>query len=319
MFAGGVPTGSWFNLPAFLVLMVLTWLLVQGLKESAKANNIMVVIKVAVILLFVVGAAGAVKTSNWTPFFPNGSSGVLTGAAIVFFTYIGFDSVSTAAEECKNPQRDLPIGLMGSLLICTVLYVSVALVLTGVANYKTLANAAPVAQALKDLGYDGIRRLVLIGAIVGMISSLLVFQYGQARVWFAMSRDRLLPDFFSRVHPRFRTPHTSTIIAGFVVGIPAGVWDIGTFADLSNIGTLFAFIVVSAGVIALRKRQPERPRGFRAPLVPLVPILAIVCCLILMLSLPLETWVRFFAWLVIGLLIYFLYGRKRTRELHGLP
>jgi APA family basic amino acid/polyamine antiporter len=311
-FMGGDPTGSLFNLPAFLILMVLTWLLVRGLRESAGANNVMVVVKVVAILIFVVGAAGAVKTENWTPFFPNGSSGVLTGAAIVFFTYIGFDSVSTAAEECKRPQRDLPIGLIGSLVICTALYVSVALVLTGIANYKTLANAAPVAGALKALGYDHIRQWVSIGAVVGMISSLLVFQYGQARVWFAMSRDRLLPDVFSAVHPRHRTPHISTIVAGFVVGIPAGIWDIGTFADLSNIGTLFAFIVVSAGVIALRKRQPERPRGFRVPLVPLVPLLSIACCLVLMLGLPLETWLRFFVWLVIGLVIYFLYGMRRT-------
>ncbi len=316
-FMGGVPTGSIFNVPSFLILMLLTWLLVRGLRESAGANNVMVVVKVVAILIFVVGAAGAVKVENWTPFFPNGPSGVLTGAAIVFFTYIGFDSVSTAAEECKQPQRDLPIGLIGSLVICTALYIAVALVLTGIADYKTLANAAPVAGALKALGYDRIRQWVSIGAVVGMISSLLVFQYGQARVWFAMSRDRLLPDVFSSVHPRYRTPHVSTIVAGVVVGIPAGIWDIGTFADLSNIGTLFAFIVVAAGVIALRKRQPERQRGFRVPFVPLVPILAIACCLVLMLSLPLETWLRFFVWLLIGLCIYFLYGRKRTEELYA--
>lgn len=313
MLIEGQFTGSWFNLPSFLILMVLTWLLVKGLRESAGANNIMVVVKLLAIFIFIFGAAGAVKTENWNPFFPNGASGVMTGAAIVFFTYIGFDSVSTAAEECRNPQRDLPIGLMVSLVVCTLLYVAVALVLSGIANYKTLANAAPVATALKQLGYDGIRRWVSIGALVGMLSSLLVYQYGQARIWFAMSRDKLLPDFFSAVHPKFRTPHVSTVIAGFVVGIPAGIWDIGTFADLANIGTLFAFIVVSAGVIVLRRRQPERVRGFRVPLVPLLPMLSIVSCLVLMMSLPLQTWVRFFAWLALGLVIYFFYSRKRTR------
>jgi len=312
MIMGGQFTGAWFNLPAFLVLMVLTWLLVFGIKESARTNNIMVTVKIIAILIFVFGAAKAVNTANWKPFLPNGFSGVLTGAAIVFFTYIGFDSVSTAAEECRQPQRDLPIGIIGTLIACSVLYISVALVLTGIANYKTLNNAAPVATALKALGYDGIRRWVSIGAVVGMLSSLLVFQYGQARVWFAMSRDGLLPRLFSKVHPRHHTPHVSTWIAGFVVGIPAGVWDIGTFADLSNIGTLFAFVVVSAGVLVLRKTDPARPRSFRVPLGPVLPVLAIGCCLILMMALPVETWVRFFVWSLLGLAIYFLFGRKHS-------
>jgi APA family basic amino acid/polyamine antiporter len=237
---------------------------------------------------------------------------MLTGAAIVFFSYIGFDSVSTAAEECKNPQRDVPFGIIGTLLICTVLYVSVALVLTGIAPWKTLGSAAPVADALKALGMNKIRGWVNVGALVGMISSLMVFQYGQARVWFAMSRDGLLPRIFSKVHPKFRTPHISTWIAGLFVGIPAGIWDIGTFADLSNIGTLFAFIVVSAGVLVMRKTQPDRPRGFRVPWCPVVPILSIIFCLILMLALPLETWVRFFVWLAIGLGIYFSFGQKHS-------
>lgn len=314
MIVGGQFTGSWFNLPAFLVLMILTWILVRGVRESARTNNMMVAIKVIAIAIFVFGAARAVKTENWHPFMPNGFPGVLTGAAIVFFTYIGFDSVSTAAEECKNPQRDLPIGIIASLIACTILYVAVAAVLTGVANWKTLNNAAPVVNALKALGYDNIRRWVGAGAIVGMLSSLLVFQYGQARVWFAMSRDRLLPAYFSRVHPQHRTPHVATWIAGFAVGIPAGVWDVGTFADLSNIGTLFAFILVSAGVIVLRKRQPERVRGFRVPLVPWLPMLSIVSCLVLMISLPLETWLRFVIWLLVGLVIYHLFG-KRNSEL----
>jgi len=311
--AGGQLTGNWYNLPALIVLLVLTWILVRGVRESAGTNNVMVVVKVAAILIFVFGAARAVQAENWQPFMPNGFPGVLTGAAIVFFTYIGFDSVSTAAEECRNPQRDLPIGIVASLVVCTVLYVSVAVVLTGIADWKTLGNAAPVANALKALGYDSIRRFVGVGALVGMVSSLLVFQYGQARVWFAMSRDGLLPAAFSKVHARHRTPHISTWVAGLLVGVPAGIWDIGTFADLSNIGTLFAFIGVSAAVIVLRRTQPDRPRGFRVPGSPWLPGLSILLCLILMLSLPLQTWVRFAVWLLIGLGVYYMFGRKHSQ------
>ena len=240
---------------------------------------------------------------------------MLTGGAIVFFTYIGFDSVSTAAEECRRPQRDMPLGILITLGATAILYSSVALVLTGIARWDTLNNAAPVANALKGLGYNRLRLIVTVGALLGMISSLLVFQYGQARIWFAMSRDRLLPGLFSRVNAKSKTPNWSTWIAGFVVGIGAGIWDIGTLGDLTNIGTLFAFIVVSVGVIVLRRSQPDRPRSFRAPWVPLLPILSIVCCLILMLSLPLETWIRFFVWLAIGMAIYFLYSRHQTAKL----
>ncbi len=315
--AGGQLTGNWFNVPALIVLLVLTWILVRGVRESAKTNNIMVAVKVGAILIFVFGAARAVQVENWHPFMPNGFTGVLTGAAIVFFTYIGFDSVSTAAEECRNPQRDLPFGIVASLVVCTILYVSVALVLTGVANWKTLGTAAPVADVLRMLGYDSIRRWVVLGAVVGMLSSLLVFQYGQARVWFAMSRDGLLPRAFSKVHAVHRTPHVSTWVAGLVVGIPAGIWDIGTFADLANIGTLFAFIVVSVGVIVLRRSQPERKRGFRMPGVPWLPGISVAGCLVLMLSLPLETWVRFGVWLVVGLGIYQLFGRKHSELRRG--
>jgi APA family basic amino acid/polyamine antiporter len=312
IFEQGQRTGAWFNLPAFLILLALSYILVRGVRESARTNNAMVVIKVVAITLFVLGAARAVNTANWHPFMPNGYSGVLSGGAIVFFTYIGFDSVSTAAEECGRPQRDIPIGIFATLAICAFLYGSVSLVLTGIAHWSTLANDAPVANALKVIGMNRLRLIVTTGALLGMLSSLLVFQYGQARVWFAMSRDRLLPAVFSRVHPRYSTPHVSTWVAGLVVGIPAGVFDVSWFADLSNIGTLFAFILVSAGVIVLRKKQPDRPRAFRVPLVPLLPIVSIVCCLVLMLSLPLETWVRFFVWLVIGLFIYFGYSRRRA-------
>jgi APA family basic amino acid/polyamine antiporter len=312
IFMEGRATGNWFNLPAVIILFILTWVLVRGIKESVKANNIMVIVKTVAILVFVFGAARAVNTTNWHPFLPNGYSGVLTGAAIVFFTYIGFDSVSTAAEECKRPQRDLPMGIILTLVICAVLYASVSLVLTGIQNWTELNNDAPVANALKSLGFDRIRLVVTAGALMGMVSSLLVFQYGQARIWFAMSRDRLLPDLFSKVHPRFQTPHWSTWIAGIVVGIPSGIWDIGTFAELTNIGTLFAFMFASAGVIILRRRIPDRPRSFRVPWVPFLPSLSIACCLVLMLSLPLKTWVLFVVWLAAGLVIYAAYGWKRT-------
>ena len=312
MIAGGQLTGAWFNLPAFLILMLLTWILVYGIRESARTNNIMVGVKLLAILLFVFGAAKAVEVSNWTPFMPNGMEGVLTGAAIVFFTYIGFDSVSTAAEECRNPQRDMPIGIIGTLIVCSLLYISVAVVLTGIARWDTLGNAAPVVGALRNLGMDTVRKWVGAGAIVGMISSLMVFQYGQARVWFAMSRDGLLPKIFSKIHPRHHTPHVSTWIAGFAVGIPAGVWDIGTFADLSNIGTLAAFIVVSAAVLILRRTDPDRPRSFRVPFGPLIPSLAILSCLILMMGLPLETWIRFAGWSAVGFAIYWFFGRRNS-------
>ncbi|MEX2262701.1 MAG: amino acid permease [Bryobacteraceae bacterium] len=313
MIAGGEFTGAWFNLPAVVILLLLTWILVQGVRESARTNSVMVIVKVAAILIFVFGAAGAVRSENWQPFMPNGFPGVLTGAAIVFFTYIGFDSVSTAAEECRNPGRDLPFGILSTLVICTVLYVSVALVLTGITHWRELDNAAPVVNALKDLGYDGIRRWVGVGALVGMVSSLLVFQYGQTRVWFAMSRDGLLPRAFSRVHRLHRTPYFSTWVAGIVVAVPAAVWDIGTFADLANIGTLFAFVVVAAGVLVLRRTQPDRPRGFRVPGAPWLPLFSIASCLVLMLGLPLETWVRFVVWLAAGLVIYFTFGARRAR------
>src|SRR4051812_4697562 len=305
-------TGSVFNFPALLIVMFLSWILVRGVKESAGANNAMVAIKITAVLLFVLGAAHAVQAQNLHPFLPNGWPGVLSGAAIVFFTFIGFDSVSTAAEECEHPQRNMPIGIIGTLVVCGVLYTSVAFVLTGIVNWKTLGNASPVAGALEAIGMNRLRFTVTVGALLGMLSSLLVYQYGQARIWFAMSRDRLLPDVFSRVHARYQTPHVSTWLAGLAVGVPAGIWDIGTFADLSNIGTLFAFIIVSVGVVILRRNQPHRKRSFRVPFCPVTPAISVLCCLGLMLGLPLETWIRFVVWLILGLLIYMLYSRSRT-------
>jgi len=312
------PDGGWtmhFNVVGFVVVMVLTVLLVRGIKEAASANTFMVGVKLTAILLFVFIASKYIKPAHWHPFMPSGWQGVMTGGAIVFFTYIGFDSVSTAAEECKNPKRDLPLGILLSLLVCTILYVSVAIVLTGIQPYEVFrGDAAPVATALHNIGLNGLRRWVTIGALTGMISSLLVFQLGQARVWFAMSRDKLLPDAFSSVHPRFRTPHVATWVAGFFVGIPAGIFDIGTLADLSNIGTLFAFVLVSLAVLILRSTQASRQRAFRVPMVWFVAPASVVCCLVLMMGLPVENWIRFIVWLVIGLLLYLSYGVRRSRS-----
>jgi APA family basic amino acid/polyamine antiporter len=303
-----------FNWPAFIIVMLLTVVLVRGIKESARTNNIMVLLKICAILIFIGFAARFIHPANWHPFAPNGWPGILTGGSIIFFTYIGFDSVSTAAEECRNPQRDLPIGIITTLVICTTLYIGVVVVLTGIVPWRTLVDdAAPVVNTMKRLHFGNIRLAVLIGALLGMISSLLVFQLGQARVWFAMSRDGLLPRVFSRVHPRFRTPDISTWVAGFVVGIPAGLLDIGTLADLSNIGTLFAFALVAGGVLILRFREPNRPRAFRAPGGLLAPIITILTCLLLMAGLPIMNWLRFFAWLLIGLLVYYFYSRKHSQ------
>jgi APA family basic amino acid/polyamine antiporter len=302
-----------FNWPAFIIVMLLTVVLVRGIRESASANNVMVFLKILAILLFVGFGAHLIHPANWHPFVPNGWPGILTGGSIIFFTYIGFDSVSTAAEECKDPRRDLPRGIIATLVVCTILYVAVVVVLTGLVPWQMLIDdAAPVVNTMKRLHFGGIVLVVLLGALMGMISSLLVFQLGQARVWFAMSRDGLLPSIFSRVHPRYRTPDFSTWVAGFVVGIPAGLLDIGTLADLSNIGTLFAFALVAAGVLILRYREPERPRSFRVPGGPIVPIMTILTCLLLMAGLPITNWIRFFSWLVIGLFVYHFYGHKHS-------
>ena len=309
-----------FNIPAFLVVMVLTMVLVRGIRESAEANNTMVILKIAAIFAFIIAGAHYINPNLWHPFAPMGWSGILTGGSIIFFTYIGFDSVSTAAEEAKNPQRDLPIGIIATLVVCTVLYIGVAITLTGLVPWESVRDdAAPVVNSMKHLteitGSSALRwvRLgVLFGAMMGMISSLLVFQLGQARVWFSMSRDGLLPKLFCHVHPRFRTPSTATWIAGFVVGVPAGILDIGTLSDLSNIGTLFAFVLVSLGVIILRYREPNRHRGFRAPGGIVAPILSVFFCALLMSGLPILTWLRFFGWLLIGLGIYRSYSRKHS-------
>jgi APA family basic amino acid/polyamine antiporter len=315
-------TGAYFNIPAFLIVFILTVLLVRGVRESAEANNVMVAIKIGAILVFLVIGGALVNPTNWRPFAPSGFGGIVTGGAIVFFTYIGFDSVSTAAEESRNPQRDLPIGIIGSLIVCTILYIGVSVVLLGMMKYTTFVSGdaaeAPVAYALQHLGASRLSRsVIVIGALMGMISSLLVYQYGQARIWYAMSRDRLFPGFFSKVHPKFKTPHISTWIAGFAVGLPAGIFAISDAADLSNIGTLFAFVLVSLGVILLRRKQPDRKRGFRVPFVPWFPLISIILCGGLMTGLTVITWVRFLVWLALGLMIYFVYSRHRSEFSKG--
>jgi APA family basic amino acid/polyamine antiporter len=313
------------DISAFLIVILLTVVLVRGIRESARTNNIMVLIKLAAILVFIFVGLHFIHPTYYHPFSPNGWPGVLAGGSIIFFTYIGFDSVSTASEECRDAQRTVPIGIIATLVVCTILYIGVSIVLTGIVPWKSvIGDAAPIVNALKRLTLatgspllHWTRLIVLLGAIIGMISSILVFQLGQARVWFAMSRDRLLPDVFSRVHPRFRTPAFATWIAGILVAIPAGLFDVGTLAELSNIGTLFAFILVSIGVLVLRRKQPERKRGFRVPGGPIFPVLSVVFCIVLMAGLPVRTWERFFIWLIIGLGVYFFYSRKRSEFYRG--
>jgi APA family basic amino acid/polyamine antiporter len=311
------------NLPAFLIVACITCILVIGIRESATSNNAMVILKVAIILFFVAVGIAFIRVENWTNpgtggFAPNGFAGISAGAAIIFFSYIGFDATSTAAEEAKDPARDMPFGIIMSLVICTVLYILVSAVMTGMAPWPKLGTAEPMITALALAeGSPGLltfsRFIVSLGAVFAMTSVLLVFQLGQPRIFMSMSRDGLLPPFFSRVHPRFKTPYLGTIITGTFVGTFAAFANIAEVVELTNIGTLFAFILVSAGVIVLRKAEPDRPRPFRAPWVPLTPILAILSCLYLMLQLPWVTWVRFALWLALGMVVYFLYGIRNSR------
>ena len=310
--AVGSAPGALFNLPAVVIALLITLLLSLGVKEAARFNNIIVFVKLAVVLLFIIVGIWYVKPANWTPFLPFGFKGVMGGAAIVFFAYIGFDAVSTAAEEVVNPKRDMPIGIIASLVVCTVLYIIVSLILTGMVPYKLLDVAAPVAFALHYVHQDWAAGIISVGAMGGITTVLLVMLYGQTRVFFAMSRDGLLPKVFSNVHPKYKTPFLSTWVTGITVAIIAGVTPINTVAELVNIGTLSAFVFVSIGVIVLRKTQPDLPRSFRVPWVPVVPIIAAVFCLILMLMLPLITWIRFVVWLIIGLIIYFGYGMSHS-------
>jgi len=311
--APGVAPGAIVNLPAILIIALITSLLIIGIRQSSWVNNVIVVIKIAVVLLFIALGVSHINPANWTPFMPFGWNGVMTGAAVVFFAYIGFDAVSTAAEEVKNPQRDLPIGIVVSLLVCTVLYIVVSAILTGMVPYTQFKEvSAPVAFALAQVGVQWGSAAVAVGAICGITSVLLVMALGQTRVLFAMSRDGLLPRIFGQVSSKFGTPVKSTLLTGVISAILAGFTPIGVVAELTNIGTLAAFVVVSASVIYLRKTKPELNRPFKCPGAPFTPILAIIFCLYLIFSLPLITQIRFLVWLAIGLVVYFAYGRKNS-------
>ena len=322
---------SAFNLVAFLGIAIVTTILVIGIKESANFNNFIVLVKVIVLLIFI--ALGAyfltkhhdVAKANWTPFLPPntgkfgsfGWSGVARAAGVIFFAYIGFDAVSTAAQEAKNPQRDMPIGILGSLVICTILYILVALVLTGLVAYKGLNVADPIAIGIDKTGVAWGSFLVKLGAIAGLSSTMVVMLLGQSRIFFSMSRDGLLPKWASAVHPRYRTPYVSSIFVGIFVAAFAALIPVAVLGELVSIGTLLAFVIVCAGVWVLRRRDPQRERPFRTPWVPFVPIMGIVVSLIMMLSLPLDTWIRLIIWMVIGFVVYFAYSRHHSKVGQG--
>ncbi|HCI79685.1 MAG TPA: amino acid permease [Ktedonobacter sp.] len=310
-FAGGI-----INLPAFLIILVITGLLILGTSESTTVNNIIVAIKLLVIIFFIIVGAGHINPANWHPFLPFGAGGIFSGASIIFFAYIGFDQISTSAEEARNPSRDMPLGIILSLLVCTVLYIAVTAILTGVASYKTLNVASPVSHALIELGLNAAGAIISVGAICGLTTVLIVLLFGQSRIFFSMSRDGLLPRAFSIIHPRFRTPYLSSLIIGVVVALIAGFIPIDVVAELTNIGTLAAFVLVSAGVLILRRTQPNLRRAFRVPFVPVLPILSIIASFVLIVSLPLVTIIRFIVWLAIGLVVYFVYSRRHSRLEH---
>jgi basic amino acid/polyamine antiporter, APA family len=316
---GSTVTGI-VNLPAIVIIAILTTMLVLGTKESARLNNIMVAIKLTVVVAFIAIGVFFVRPENWHPFIPAntgefgnfGMSGILRGSAVVFFAFIGFDAVSTAAQEAKKPQRDMPIGILGSLVICTLLYILVAGVLTGLVPYAQLNVPDPIAKGVDAIGVNWFSILIKIGALTGLTTVILVLLYGQSRIFFTMSQDGLLPQLFARVHPRLQTPHLSQIMIGTIVAIVAALTPIGVLGEMVSIGTLFAFILVCGAVIYLRRSDSDATRPFRVPGVPVVPILGILFCLLLMVGLPLVTWVRLVVWLVIGLVIYISYGRNHS-------
>ncbi len=307
----GVPV--LLNVPAALIVAAITWLLYIGVRESARANNVMVVVKLLVLSFFVVLGGMHIDPANYKPFAPNGWAGIHQGAAIVFFAYIGFDAISTAAEETRNPQRNMPIGILGGLAICTFIYVIVGIVATGLVPYQQLRAADPLAKALEVAGLPTASWFVAFGAVVSLTAVLLVFQYGQPRIFMAMARDGLLPRWAARIHPKYRTPHVTTVITGLVVALGSLGMDENEIYDLTNIGTLAAFAIVCIGVLVLRYKDPDRPRPFRVPFVWGVALAGAAACLYTMKGLPRQAWERFGIWLVVGLLLYFLYGYGHSR------
>jgi APA family basic amino acid/polyamine antiporter len=307
------------NVPAFCIVLLITALLYIGVRESARANNIMVVVKLLVLGLFIVVGAVHIDPDNYTPFAPNGWRGIHQGAAIIFFAYIGFDAISTAAEETKNPQRNMPIGILGGLAICTIIYVIVGAVATGLVPYQQLKAADPLARALQVAGLERVSWIVAAGAVVSLTAVLLVFQYGQPRIFFAMARDGLLPRWAARIHPRFRTPHITTVVTGLVVASGSLFLDENEIYDLTNIGTLSAFAIVCVGVLVLRVKEPHRPRPFRVPAIWPVALVGAGACLYIMVGLPVHAWERFGIWLAVGLALYFVYGFRNSTLRRGVP
>ena len=301
------------NLPAMGITLLLTMLLVRGIRESARMNTAMVVLKVVLVGAFIALGFGHVDPKNWQPFMPNGFTGVWHGAALGFFAYIGFDAVSTSAEECKNPQRDLPRGMIWSLVLCTVLYVAAALVLTGIVPWNQLEGNDPLAMAFEHIGMTGASTAMAFGAVVAMAAVLLVFQLGQTRIFYVMARDGLLPQKFASVHPRLQTPAFNTWVTGIVVALGCSLMTPDQAIGLTNIGTLFAFVLVSIGVIVLRMRDPQRPRPFRVPGYPITPLISALACLALIFGLEASNWMRFLIWLAIGVLVYLFYGLHKSR------
>ncbi|AUZ37652.1 MULTISPECIES: amino acid permease [Bacillus] len=310
--APGSTPDAVFNLPAAVIILLITAIVSRGVKESTRFNNVIVLMKIAIILLFIIVGIGYVKPDNWSPFMPFGMKGVILSAATVFFAYLGFDAVSNASEEVKNPQKNMPVGIISALAVCTVLYIAVSLVLTGMMPYAKLNVGDPVSFALKFVGQDTVAGIISVGAIIGITTVMLALLYAQVRLTFAMSRDGLLPGLFAKVHPSFKTPFRNTWLTGIVAAGIAGFINLGTLAHLVNMGTLAAFTVISIAVIVLRKKHPEIKASFRVPFVPVVPIISAGICLWFMYSLPGVTWLSFVIWIAVGTLVYFLYSRKHS-------